>query len=208
MKKSFILIEFVTVIILLGIIYSIFIPKKNISKLDEVSNRILIYLNFTRFKALSDDVYSEEQLWHKKRWTMKFFRCRESEGGGIYFSIYSENNDTGHPNQKETLKDPLTNKYIYSSNYCRLNNENSKFVLLKNYDIKDVDISCNNTTSLGQISFGEDGKVYSKLSNLVSGIYEYEIKKPCKIKFISNSNEFREIIIHQDTGFIELSSTK
>ncbi|MBL3519708.1 type II secretion system protein [Arcobacter lanthieri] len=208
MKKSFILIEFVIVIILLGIIYSVFIPKKNISKLDEVTNRILIYLNFTRFKALSNDIYSEEQLWHKKRWTMKFFRCRESEGGGIYFSIYSEDNDTGHPNQRESLKDPLTNKYIYSSNYCRTNNENSKFVLLKNYDIKDVNISCNNTTSLGQISFGEDGKIYSRLSNLVSGSYEYEIKNPCIIKFISNSNDFREIIIHQDTGFIELLSKK
>ncbi|RBQ28946.1 type II secretion system protein [Aliarcobacter vitoriensis] len=210
MKKSFFLIEFIIVIVILGIIYSIFTPKKYINKLDEVTNRILIYLHFTRFKALSDDVYSEEKdskgdnLWYKGRWTMKFMRCSENKGGGIYFRIYSEKNDKGHAGQKESLKDPLSNKYIYNTNACNNNIENSPFVLLKNYDIKKVDISCNSTDSLGQISFGEDGKVYSRISEA----YDFEIKKPCIIKFISNSNDFREIVIHPNSGFIEFLKNK
>ena len=31
---------------------------------------------------------------------MKFMRCREDQGGGIYFNIYSETNDKGHTGQE------------------------------------------------------------------------------------------------------------
>lgn len=203
MKKSFLIFELIIVIVILGILYTTFSPKIPNYKLDEVSNRILIYLNFVRYKAFIDDKFEmfgpNADKWYKGRWTMKFLRCRENEGGGIYFTIYSEVNDAGHTNKKESLKDPLTNKYIYSSNYCKKTNENSPFVLLKNYDIKDVQISCNTTDSLGQISFGSDGKVYTQLSS-----ENLELKKPCTIKLISNQNEYRDIIIHPFTSYVEM----
>lgn len=204
MKKASILFELILIIVLISIIYAIFVPKPNTNKLEELKNRITLYLKQVRYQALIDDKYDEEEtLWHKRRWTMKFFRCRESVGG-VYFSIYSEKNDTGQPNQKESLKDPLTNKYIYNNNYCKESLENSKYTLLtKNYDIKTVEISCNSTDSLGQISFGNDGRVYSKLSNFTNEQYAYEIKTPCKMKFIVNNNKFIEVEISSKTGFVE-----
>ena len=147
MKKAFSLLEMVLVVVLIGLLYVLFIPKKQINKLEEATNRISMYLSYARYQAFIDDKYSNEDLWHKKRWTMKFFRCDKDEGG-IYFVIYSDTNMTGHPNQKESLKDSLTNRYIYSTNSCQEKNDNSKYVLLtKNYDIKTVDISCNSTDS-------------------------------------------------------------
>ncbi len=204
MKKSYILLEFILIIIILSIIYSTISIKPRYNKLNELKNRIELYLKQVRYQALLDDKYSNTNaLWHKQRWTMKFFRCRESVGG-VYFSIYSEKNDTGHPNQKESLKDPLTNKYIYNNNYCKESQENSSYTLLsKNYDIKNIEISCNSTDSLGQISFGNDGKVYSKLSNYQNDSSSYEIKKPCKIKLISQNNDFVELEISPKTGFIK-----
>lgn len=204
MKKASVLFEFILVIALVSIIYTMFYPKTNKNKLQQLESRITLYLKQTRYQALIDDKYEQnEKLWHKKRWTMKFFRCDKDEGG-IYFAIYSDTNMTGHPNQKESLKDSLTNKYIYSTNSCQENNYNSKYVLLtKNYDIKTADISCNSTDSLGQISFGNDGRVYSKLSNYANEQYNYEIKTPCKIRFIAHNNEFFEIKISPKTGFIQ-----
>lgn len=73
----------------------------------------------------------------------------------------------------------------------------------QNYNIRTIDISCNSTDSLGQISFGNDGRVYSKLSNYANEQYNYEIKTPCKIRFIAHNNEFFEIKISPKTGFIE-----
>ncbi|MDD2292576.1 MAG: type II secretion system protein [Aliarcobacter sp.] len=207
MKKSYFLLEIVLTISLIAFLYTLFIPKNKINNLEELTNKISLYLSYTRFKAFINDKFdSEDNLWHKKRWTIKFFRCRETEDG-IYYSIYSDNNKSGHPSAEDSLKDPLTKKNIYSSNYCKENNSNSKYVLLtKSFGITDVNISCNETTSLGQLSFGSDGKVYSKLSNYENESSEYEIKEHCSIKFFTKDGKNKEIIISPETSYSKIKT--
>ncbi len=202
MKKSFSLLEIILTILLIALIYTMFLPKNKINYTNEIINRLELYISYVRYKALIDDKFNlEDSLWHKKRWTIKFFRCRETVGG-IYYSIYSDNNETGIPSANDSLKDPLTKKNIYSSNKCEENSSNSKYVLLtKNFGITDIQISCNNTTSLGQLSFGSDGKVYSKLSNYSNESDEYEINQPCFLKFISKDGENKEIVVNPYTSY-------
>ena len=202
MKKSYFLLEIVLTISLIAFLYTLFVPKNKINNLEELTNGISLYLSYVRFKALINDKFDlDDNLWHKKRWTIKFLRCRESEDG-IYYTIYSDRNKSGHPSSEDSIKDPLTRKNIYSSNYCKENNSNSKYVLItKIFGITDVNISCNETTSLGQLSFGSDGKVYSKLSNYENESNEYEIKEPCSIKFVQKDGEYREIVIFPDTSY-------
>ena len=205
MKKSYFLLEIVLTISLIAFLYTFFVPKNKINNLEELTNRISLYLSYVRFKALINDKFDlDDNLWHKKRWTIKFLRCRESEDG-IYYTIYNDKNKSGHPNAENSIKDPLTRKNIYSSNYCKENNSNSKYVLLtKIFGITDVNISCNETTSLGQLSFGSDGKVYSKLSNYENESNEYEIKEPCSIKFVQKDGKNREIVIFPDTSYSKI----
>jgi type II secretory pathway pseudopilin PulG len=202
MKKSFSILEIILVITLIGFLYTIFLPKSKINRLDEITSRLSLYITHLRYKAFLDNQYDlDDGLWHKKRWTIKFFRCRESVGG-IYYSIYSDKNKSGHPSSEDSLKDPLTNKNIYSSNTCKENIQNSKYVLLtKEFKISDINISCNNTTSLGQLSFGSDGKIYSKLSAFDNESKEYEIDKPCIIKLVANDEDSREITIYPYTSY-------
>lgn len=200
MKKSFTLLELILIILLLAILYTSFIPKNNINKLNEITTRIILYLKEVRYKALIESKYNlNEDLWIKERWTLKFLRCRSSVGG-LYFTIYSDKNQSGQVRKEDTLKDPLTNKYIYSSNSCKESTTNSKYVLLtKNFNIENINVSCNNTNSLGQISFGNNGKIYTKLS---SNKNEYELKNRCKIELFDKFNNISEIIIEPKTGFI------
>ena len=205
MKKSYFLLEIVLTISLIAFLYTFFVPKNKINNLEELTNRISLYLSYVRFKALINDKFDlDDNLWHKKRWTIKFLRCRESEDG-IYYTIYNDKNKSGHPNAEDSIKDKKTKKNIYSSNYCKENNSNSKYVLLtKIFGITDVNISCNETTSLGQLSFGSDGKVYSKLSNYENESNEYEIKEPCSIKFVQKDGKNREIVIFPDTSYSKI----
>ena len=205
MKKSYFLLEIVITISLIAFLYTLFVPKNKINNLEELTNRISLYLSYVRFKALINDKFElDDNLWHKKRWTIKFLRWRESDDG-IYYTIYSDKNKSGHPSAEDSIKDPLTRKNIYSSNYCKENNSNSKYVLLtKTFEITDVNISCNETTSLGQLSFGSDGKVYSKLSNYENESNEYEIKESCSIKFVQKDGEYREIVIFPDTSYTKI----
>lgn len=199
MKKTFSIFELIFIISIISLIYTVFLPKVQINKKNDFIAKTVLYLNQTRYKAFIDDKYdSLNPLWFKKRWTMKFLRCKKSVGG-IYYTIYSDKNMSGHPSASESLKDFLSNKNIYSSNSCKENDKNSKYVLLtKNFNIIDVNISCNNTTSLGQISFGADGNVYSKLST-----NNYKIKEPCKIEFLYKDGDKGVIIINNKTGYIQ-----
>jgi type II secretory pathway pseudopilin PulG len=203
MKKSFSLLEVILTISILGFLYTMFIPKTSNSKIDEVSNRLVIYLKTLRYQAMIDNKFDKENdLWHKKRWTLKFFRCRQSVGG-IYYSIYSDKNTSGHPSIEDSLKDPLDQKNIYSTNYCKENTTNSKYVLLtKNYNIDYVNVSCNTTTSLGQISFGSNGNVYSKLSNKQNDADNYKIKEKCEIKLTDKYGFTKQITIENNTGYV------
>jgi hypothetical protein len=203
MKKSFTLLEIILCILLLSIISSFFIPKLNKSRIDEVTNMLVLYLKQTRYLSLVDNKYKEDDtLWFKKRWTLKFFRCRESVGG-LYYSIYSDKNNSGHVSSEDSLKDPLTNKNIYSSNYCEEREENSKYVLLtKQYKIIDINVSCNKTSSLGQISFGNDGNIYTKLSNQENEESEYLLDEECIITLKDSFNEERRIKLNPISAYI------
>ena len=76
-------------------------------------------------------------------------------------------------------------------------------VIFINFDIENVNISCNNTSSLGQLSFGNDGKVYSRLSNYENESEEYEIKSPCEIKLRTKNGEEGRILIENLTGYVK-----
>ncbi len=188
------------VVTLVAVFYTFFIPKYEVNKLDELTNRIHLYLSHLRNQALIDEKYDDKKYWFKKRWTLKFFNCNKNVGG-IYFSIYSDESMTGKPKAIESMKDPLSGKYIYSTHFCKENSRNSKYVLLtKNYDIQKIDVSCNQTSTIGQISFGNDGRVYAKLSE----DKKYEITKPCDITFFTKDNKSRTLRIHNETGYVEV----
>jgi len=199
MKKSFSLLEIILVISLIAVVIVVSLPKLSISKLELATDKILIYLNYTRYTAMIDNKYSiDDNEWEKKRWTLKFQNCSNEEDG-LYFVVYSdESGGTAHFKKEETLKDPLNNKYLYSGYDCiPNNNESSDIILKKKYGIVDVDISCNTTATIGQISFGEDGKIYSQLGTNIESITQ-----PCSIKLTDSNNNSSTIIIEPNTGYI------
>ena len=114
MKKAFSILEILLIISLLGFLYTAFIPKTQINRIDELTNRLVLYLKQTRYQALiNNKYYDNDDYWHKKRWTLKFFRCRKSVGG-IYYSIYSDKNASGHPSIHVTsLGSNLTSSYFF-----------------------------------------------------------------------------------------------
>ena len=198
-KKSFSLLELIFVIVIVAIISSQVIPKTNISKLKLATDKIILYLNHTRYIAHIDNKYDiEDDEWEKKRWTLKFQRCSSSVGG-LYYVIYSDTSGgSAHFKKSETLKDPLTKKYLYSSSSCQNRYDESKYILLtKEFGVTSVDVSCNTTAAIGQISFGYDGKIYSQL-----GSNPKEILHGCEIKLYDENQNFETIVIESRTGYI------
>ncbi|WP_417326705.1 type II secretion system protein [Halarcobacter sp.] len=205
MKNSFSILELILVLFILSLITTTFYFKPYQNKLLDATNRIELYLKQTRYQALIDNKENkEDSLWFRKRWTFKFFNCANDKG--IYYVIYSDENKKGHPNENESLLDPLTKKRVYSSNSCEYDENRSKYVLLtKEFDIVNTNITCNNTKGLGQLSFGNDGKVYSRLSTHENRSEDYEIKNSCYIELINKLGQKKTIKIEPNTAFIGIN---
>jgi len=193
-------LEILFVLIIISIIISQFLLKNQVSKLNLATQKIILYLNYTRYISHIDNKFNiEDDEWEKKRWTLKFLNC-SSKYKGLYYIVYSDTDGgTAHYKKIDTLKDPLNNKYLYS-NACqedKLNDKSKKILLTKEYEIDQVDVSCNTTSTIGQISFGYDGKIYSQLGANIK-----EILEQCRIKLFDKENNFTEIAIEPKTGYI------
>ncbi|WP_419774133.1 type II secretion system protein [Halarcobacter sp.] len=205
MKNSFSILELILVLFILSLVITTFYFKPYENKLLDATNRIELYLKQTRYQSLIDNKENkEDSLWFRKRWTFKFFNCANDKG--IYYVIYSDENKQGHPNENESLLDPLTKKRVYSSNSCEYDENRSKYVLLtKEFDVIDTNITCNSTKGLGQLSFGNDGKVYSRLSTHENRSEDYEIKNSCYIELINKLGQKKSIKIEPNTAFIGIN---
>ena len=205
MKNSFSILELILVLFILSLITTTFYLKPHENKLSDAANRIELYLKQTRYQSLIDNKeYQRDEKWHRQRWTFKFFNC--SGNKGIYYVIYSDENKKGHPNENESLLDPLTKKRVYSTHNCEYDEKRSKYVLLtKEFNVVDTNISCNSTKGLGQISFGNDGKVYSRLSTHENRSEDYEIKNSCYVELINKTGQKKSIKIEPNTGFIGIN---
>lgn len=198
-KKSFSMIEILFVIVLISIVSSLILTTKELPKLNYASQKLTLYLNYTRYIAFLDNKFDiEDPEWEKKRWTLKFQRCTNSEDG-FYFVVYSDRSgDTAHFKKEECLKDPLNQKYLYSQSDCVATHDESKNILLtKEYGVKKIEVSCNTTSALGQISFGNDGKIYSQLGTDIK-----EITQTCLIKIYDKNNNSKTITVEPKTGYI------
>lgn len=199
-KKGFSLLEIIFVVLLLAIVSTQVIPKNPTSKLQLAVNKMVLYLNYTRYIAHIDNKFDiNDSQWERKRWTLKFQNC-DSSIGGLYYIVYSDmSGGTAHFKKEETLKDPLNGKYLYS-NGCQKDSvgDKSKYVLLtQEYGVTKVDVSCNTTDTIGQISFGYDGRIYSRLGTDIK-----EIEEQCIITLYDQNNDSASISVEAKTGYI------
>jgi hypothetical protein len=203
MKKTFTLIELIFTLVILSIIISLSIPKVQKTNLNLASKRIILYLKHTRYLAFVDNKYkNDDNMWYRERWTLKFKKC-SSRIGGLYFIVFSDINHKGSPNKNECAKDPITSKWLYSNWDCDASANESKYILLtKEYGIQKVEISCNSTNTIGSISFGHNGEVYSRLGTKPNQKEKYKLTKTCYIKLYDEDSNFVNIAIEPHTGFI------
>lgn len=179
------------------------IGKTNLSKIDLAKQQLHLHLQYLRYIAMLDHKYEPDpdSQWYKKRWSLRFENC-DSDVGGIFYSIYSDESLGGNINKEETLRDPLNNNHIFATS-CKQDSlyDKSKFVLLTHYyGVQKVEVSCKGDRVIGLISFGHDGKFYTRFA----GDGElYEEKVPCVITLYDDKGGEESLVIHPKTSYIE-----
>ena len=127
MKKSaFTMLEVIFVIVVIGIISAIFIPKFGQNKLSQAANQVISHIRYTQHLALMEDKYDvNDPHWFLERWTMRFKKdlvYSTLAPNGTYlnkwsYSIYSDSSHDGNPNTGEMAANPLNNNQYLSGGY-------------------------------------------------------------------------------------------
>jgi len=192
-KTAFTMIELIFVIVVIGIIAAMIIPRLDRDNRFEAATQVLNHIKYTQHLAMTQDVYNDQNpLWFLARWEIEFYGC-----GG--YSIHSNANLTpAAPNaaNNEAALDPQTRKRLWSPANCAMPmaaGDYEKMNLAGFYDVNNI------ATSAGcagaSISFDTLGRPYGAVA--MHGV----TKANCNITLGFNVGANEVIRIHPETGY-------
>jgi len=72
-KKAFTLIELIFIIVIMGILIAVIVPRVNSNKLDEAAIKLISDIRYTQHLAMVDDKFNKDSSnWFKERWRIVF----------------------------------------------------------------------------------------------------------------------------------------
>ncbi len=207
MKKAFTLIELIFVIIVIGILSSIALPKMGGGKLQKAADQVVSHIRYTQHLAMVDDKFDANiNNWYRARWQIYFKHDSDGDEELVY-TIYS-NTDlddmsaSTNADANEIAKDPLTSKdltgdSLYSTTMIKNMNLSSTYGV----KISDMDTlmsgGCNQKR---RIFFDHLGR--PMLSSNIS-VYEELLTSDCNIT-LTNSEGSITIGIEPETGYARI----
>ncbi|QCD52224.1 prepilin-type N-terminal cleavage/methylation domain-containing protein [Campylobacter sp. RM16192] len=218
MRKAFTMLELVIVIIVIGILAVMAIPRLERDNLAEAVDQIVSHIRYTQHLAMQDNKFDpSEKDWHKKRWSIAFNEVNVCGSKEWRYSIYIDKSVSGNLNsENEVAKDPQNPiKYMSAGwsggeSYCK--NITPKFNIGKTFGIQEVKFSdaCKDVQT---ISFDEFGRPMLSVSTTKTGGgvggaergYDRILKfgDICKITFATQKKS-AEITIAPETGFVSV----
>ena len=203
--KAFTMIELVFVIVVLGILAALALPRMDRDLRQEAADNILSAIRYTQHLALTDDKTDPfDANWQQELWTIRF----SLDGAGRYFYTISSNTDHGaNVDKTEAAIDPANGKYMYTNDSTIDSDESPNIFLGKKYGIDTVDFSNCNTIAHGtnasaHIAFDQLGRPHKGVFGVATNDYRSVMTDNCTITFgFEDGSDDLIISIAQETGF-------
>lgn len=211
-RKAFTMLEFVFVIIVLGILGSIGMSRYEDNSIREASDSILSDIRYTQHLALIDDKFNPDPVdpttygqWQRAFWRIGFNFCGGNKN--YYEYIGSDMNYGGGISNDEAARDPLNGKkMLWNSQTCdnggNATTSDRIFITYK-YGIKAIVWSggCSNKDTLKHIGFDHLGRPHQGFTSSNVPDYRYYIKTTCTITFTMSNDDTFAINIEPETGY-------
>jgi len=200
-RTAFTMIELVFVIVVIGIISAVMIPRMERDTLSEAAIQLASHLRYTQHLAMVDDKYvpspdmsnentvnrkdKNSQHWFRERWQLVFGVSNDTNNK-IAYTIFSDKLGTGdiysgQPDEREIARNPLDPNKVLSGGYSGTVNykdaiATSALNLGEKFSILDYKLS--GGCSWSRISFDHLGRPYKgDLSNYGSWTTAYQGNK-------------------------------
>jgi prepilin-type N-terminal cleavage/methylation domain-containing protein len=206
-RSAFTMLELVMVIVVLGILAALAIPRMDRDIRQEAADNILSDIRYTQHLALVDDVTNPfNQNWQKAFWRIGFNNCASSSG--VYEYIGSDKDYGGGINNAEAAADPANGKKMNWStdSSCSAGGDSdtsNRIFLTRKYGITGVGFSTGCNSNNKYIGFDHLGRIMSGFAGSTTPNYSSYLHNDCNITFTftGGSPESFSIIIEKETGY-------
>ena len=207
--KAFTMLELVFVIVVLGILAALALPRMDRDLRQEAADNVLSAIRYTQHLAMVDDVTNPfVNNWQKALWQIRF--TKNGAGDTWSYTVGSNSNYQSNINKNsEAAIDPANGKYLYNQSPTSPQpDESPNIFLTKKYGIKSTIFNnCSGTydgTNSSHIAFDNLGRLHRGVSTGGSNNYQTYVKNTdCNITFSFTGGSPRpfSIIIKKETGY-------
>ena len=207
------MIELIMVIVVLGIMASIAMPRLERDLRQESGDNILSAIRYTQHMALMDNKAnineSPAENWQKALWQIRF----ASTNGEWYYVVGSNSDYSNNIDQSEAAIDPVNGKYMHSSDEIIDSDESPNIFLTRKYSIKNVDFSScvGQTGSAGNAAATVHHIAFDYLGRPHRGVFGATyvlstlLHADCTLKFeFKDGSDDLLILIRKDTGYANI----
>ena len=223
-KPAFTMIELVMVIVVLGILAALALPRMDRDIRQEAADNILSAIRYTQHMALIDNVTNPSNAnWQQAFWRFGIEGCSDD---GIFYYVASDKSTEGNIDAGEEARDPINGLQMMGLNAKNCESDISEqtdaspsIFLTHKYGIKDGSITftdCGNSTGkyIGFDQLGRPHRGFVQGSGGGGGStaadYASVITTDCIITLDFDNASFGDmnITVEKETGYAYISNQK
>jgi prepilin-type N-terminal cleavage/methylation domain-containing protein len=204
-KKAFTMLELVMVIVVIGILAALAIPRMKRDIRQEAGDNILSAIRYTQHLALMDDKTNpNDPKWQMTLWHFRIGSYSVGSKTKLFYTLSSNMDHDTNVDKSETAIDPTNGKYMYhlAGDSTTHSDESPNIFIGKKYGVNRATLSngCNNGAK--HIAFDNLGRPYNGIYGATNKFSKI-IKKNCEIKFDFEDSDLSPltIVILKETGY-------
>ena len=201
--KAFTMLELVFVIVVLGIIASLALPRMDRDLRQEAKDNLLAAIRYTQHLALTDNKTNPADTnWQGKLWNITFTTSADNLAN--FYTISSDLNGDGAVSKNETAIDPANGKYMFTDDSTIDPDESPNIFIGKTYGINSMTFS-GGCQGRDHIAFDHLGRPHTNLGT-ATNTYSTYMSTDCNIVmgFADTSIQELNITIATETGYVTI----
>ena len=202
-RQAFTMLELVFVIVVLGIIASLAMPRFDRDLKQEAADTVLSDIRFTQNLAMKDFRQDfTDSTWQRSFWKINFEKCSDD---AIFIGIGSDKDYEGDTDKDEAAIDPVNGLPMFWKNTdsCEDGGDNSvsdTIFLTRKFGVKSV-TGTGGCAGLKHIGFDHLGRPHVSFSGSNTPNYGSYMNRACTFTFTMSDGDTFAVTIAPETGY-------